>query len=1536
MRKNRSSQKDSGVFASSHGKRPAALDVAGALRRGRRHSPLMAFEGLEDRAMLSVSALGKASSFQSGDAAAVRVAAAASNDTFANAIALVGAAATGTNVDASREAGEPNIGGISGGGKSVWWAWTATSSGTVQIDTIGSMFNTTLGVYVGSTVGSLSLVAGDDDSGGSLTSKVSFAATAGTTYSIGVDGYGGRAGSISLHVVAAAAISPPTNVSASDGRFTDRVQLTWTAAVGATGYEVWKSGKNDSASAVKLNTADVTGTSYADTTGSASTISYYWVKAKAGSASSSFSVGDSGYRLGPANDSFAGAIVLTGSSASTTGTNVDASREAGEPNIGGISGGGKSVWWAWTATSSGTVQIDTIGSTFDTMLGVYDGSTVGSLSLVAGDDDSGGSRTSKVSFAATAGTTYRIAVDGYGGASGSISLHVIAAAAISPPTNVSASDGSFTDRVQLTWTAATGVTGYEVWRSGTSDSASAVKLNTADMTGTSYTDTTVSATTIYYYWVKAKAGGASSGFSVGDSGYRLGPANDSFSRAIVLTGSSASTTGTNVGASSEVGEPNIGGISGGGKSVWWAWTATSSGTVQIDTIGSMFNTTLGVYVGSTVGSLSLVAGDDDSGGSLTSKVSFAATAGTTYRIAVDGYGGASGSIVLHAGAVAIPAPANVSASDGGFADRVQLTWTAASGATSYEVWRSGTNDSASAVKLNTADVTGTSYADTTVSATTIYYYWVKAKAGGASSGFSVGDSGYRLGPANDSFSRAIVLTGSSASTTGTNVGASSEVGEPNIGGISGGGKSVWWAWTATSSGTVQIDTIGSMFNTTLGVYVGSTVGSLSLVAGDDDSGGSLTSKVSFAATAGTTYRIAVDGYAGATGTIVLRAAQVVAPAVATPAAATINGLRTAALSVLGSDASGESGLTYTWSVSTMPSGAPSPSFSINATNTAKATTVTFGAAGNYVLTARIGNGAGLSVSSDVSVTLSQSLAAAVINPVSPTIAVGAQQQFTVQTVDQFGKAMASQPAFTWAASSGTMNAATGLYTAPATAGTVTITASSGSITATTTATISGSNFLGLQNADLARLVQSLYSDGSLNRLDMYEILVSVGRNDGSVTASEISDLRSVLAVSAATTLKIPGYVQVLANDVVSGNPANARYQGQSLGNLAAGFTVDQMTKLVDKWFKGSDRPTADANGPYSYRQAAGSLFVDGPSYTDSHQGYLGDCYFLTTIGSIAKSNPVAIQNMFIDNGDGTFTVRFYAQSGSTYTPDYVTVDRYLPASGTTFIYSNMGSVYSDSGNELWMPLAEKAYAQWNETGREGRNGTNTYSAIEGGWMGNVNRQVLGRASGDYAFSTNSNKQIFIDAINANKGVSLGTSASRYGLYGSHAYMVVGYSASNDTFQAYNPWGNSHPGPLTWSQLQQSCSYFCVADTSNVPSITLFAGSVIAPSLITPSVSSPAAAFVSFGDSASAQVLSSRAVKQAALARIASAVESTAAGAASVEKAADRAFATWERTSHRVQIGGGISQRLADSEQHGRNEAAEFEFSSFGKDRPLAG
>ena len=171
---------------------------------------------------------------------------------------------------------------------------------------------------------------------------------------------------------------------------------------------------------------------------------------------------------------------------------------------------------------------------------------------------------------------------------------------------------------------------------------------------------------------------------------------------------------------------------------------------------------------------------------------------------------------------------------------------------------------------------------------------------------------------------------------------------------------------------------------------------------------------------------------------------------------------------------------------------------------------------------------------------------------------------------------------------------------------------------------------------LRNLGHNLYTDGLIDRNDMISLLRNA--EDGSVVdATELTDLRTI--TSNTTLFGSFDYVWKLSSDVVNANTANAKYQGTALGNLAAGSSSAQMEKLVNKWFLGLDRPTAGG----AYRQVAGQLFVNGATYTDIHQGNLGDCYFMSSLGEVALKNQAAITNMFIVNGDGTYTVRFFQQ-----------------------------------------------------------------------------------------------------------------------------------------------------------------------------------------------------------------------------------------------------------------------------------------------------
>ncbi len=147
----------------------------------------------------------------------------------------------------------------------------------------------------------------------------------------------------------------------------------------------------------------------------------------------------------PANDSFANRIDLTTTSA--TGSNEGAGTQNGEPNRIGGARFGATVWWTWTAVVDGEVTIDTFGSSFNTVLGVYTGS-LGSLNEVVSNNDATGvsDNTSQVTFTAQAGTTYLIIVAGWRAnrfstpATGTIQLHldippVVPSVAITSPGN---------------------------------------------------------------------------------------------------------------------------------------------------------------------------------------------------------------------------------------------------------------------------------------------------------------------------------------------------------------------------------------------------------------------------------------------------------------------------------------------------------------------------------------------------------------------------------------------------------------------------------------------------------------------------------------------------------------------------------------------------------------------------------------------------------------------------------------------------------------------------------------------------------------------------------------------------------------------------------------------------------------------------------------------------------------------------------------------------------------------------------------------
>lgn len=664
------------------------------------------------------------------------------NDGFASPVVLAGTpfgTTQGTTRLATKQTGEPDHGG-DGGGASVWYSWTPDSSGPVQLvacsENPESSYEPLLGVYTGTAVDSLAAVATADESGSLVCSgavALSFDATAGTVYRFAIDGRGGTQGRYTLDLH-----RPPTNDLFADAS-------TLTAAVPSSGFGTTRMAGKESGepgdpgdhsvwfnwtapSSQRVLVTACAGTEF----GPATRLGLYTGAAVAsltpvasteestdcgrrGSASSFDALAGTTYRIAvdgesggvqgtfslaittrAANDDFAAATVLPADPTSASGSTVLASKQPGEPMHAGDPGG-HSVWYSWTPTESGPVAITACGrnGVLDSLLAVYTGAAVNTLVEVAANDDVAGqpdgescewqAGTSEVEFDAVAGTTYRIAIDGKAGTAGWFGVRL--------------------DR---------------------------------------------------------------------------GPGNDDFVDSWPLGGGAPGYGSATIKrASKEAGEPNHAG-NPGGNSVWYSWTAPRSGSFAVSTCtyGKGLDTLLGVYTGAAVGSLSMVASDDDGASDCRvtdSEASFDAVAGTTYRIAVDGKNGSSGTT------------------------------------------------------------------------------WLKIEG---------------VAP-NDSFAKPEPLaSGLPNQGRGSTRFAGKQPDEPDHAG-NPGGASVWFKWTAPRSGTVSIDTCASRFDTLLAVYKGAALDALTPVASNDDGSGSCApqSRLRFDAVGNTVYKIAVDGKSGAEGVV---------------------------------------------------------------------------------------------------------------------------------------------------------------------------------------------------------------------------------------------------------------------------------------------------------------------------------------------------------------------------------------------------------------------------------------------------------------------------------------------------------------------------------------------------------------------------------------------------------------------------------------------------------------------------------------------
>jgi hypothetical protein len=224
-------------------------------------------------------------------------------------------------------------------------------------------------------------------------------------------------------------------------------------------------------------------------------------------------------------DDFANRPVIFGPDYWITGSLSNATSEAGEPFIDGISSG-QTVWGTWTAPSNGMITLSPyadVFSPFSPLLTVYTGDALNNLSLVASNNylacyehaECGchWRERGQTTFHVTAGQAYQICVD---------SAFVTDASWVNSTT---AWPGSSWSVVQTTNVPAGGN----------------VQLVLQ---------------------------------------FTPAPKNDDFVNRIKLSGSRISTNASNAGAIKELGEPNHLG-NPGGSSIWYSWTAPASGRVTL-------------------------------------------------------------------------------------------------------------------------------------------------------------------------------------------------------------------------------------------------------------------------------------------------------------------------------------------------------------------------------------------------------------------------------------------------------------------------------------------------------------------------------------------------------------------------------------------------------------------------------------------------------------------------------------------------------------------------------------------------------------------------------------------------------------------------------------------------------------------------------------------------------------------------------------------------------------------------------------------
>jgi hypothetical protein len=230
--------------------------------------------------------------------------------------------------------------------------------------------------------------------------------------------------------------------------------------------------------------------------------------------------------------------------------------------------------------------------------------------------------------------------------------------------------------------------------------------------------------------------------------------------------------------------------------------------------------------------------------------------------------------------------------------------------------------------------------------------------------------------------------------------------------------------------------------------------------------------------------------------------------------------------------------------------------------------------------------------------------------------------------------------------------------------------------------------------------------------------------------------------------------------------------------------------------------------PPQYTKIEGEeLFPDGDpqkiSDDDIHQGKLGDCYLLSSIGDIARINAATIGKMIRDNKDGTYTVTLHQRKGGVGRfiaglfgghPEFEAVEVTVDGNFPTGTGNNQGSANQGAGQdvvsgkkEIWVQVLEKAYAKLHGGYAKVGSGDWPKEAMEAlTGQEATHKKVAGVTLADLWTAFKGGKPI---VMNTPKKDSL-----PFNLVGPHAYMVedITFPAGKATIVLRNPWGNN-PG-----------------------------------------------------------------------------------------------------------------------------------------------